>query len=219
MRKQYVDFLDRFDGGGAGQTGNSFQGGGLLSALGNIFATPYGSEDQARRAQRRQALGLLDTAAAPTPAKVKPAAPFAPRTAPPAGNITTSVLPPAMTGPMGTSFGAMGNPVDMSRDSAGMPPIPSHLTRPSVKQWYDHVQPEAVAVAIPQPPMPTASVQQPQPVPSMGQQGAALAGEAALMRANEYPHFGAWIDEFSQAYPGQTLNQYAELFLSLQGQQ
>ena len=119
MRKEYVDFLDHFDGGGAGQTGNSFQGGGLLSALGNIFATPYGSEDEERRAQRRQALGLLDTAAAP--------APFAPRTAP-------RTAPPAMTGPMGTSFGAMGNPVDMSRDSAGMPPpqIPSHLTGPKM---------------------------------------------------------------------------------------
>ena len=206
MRKQYVDFLDRFDGGGAGQTGNSFQGGGLLSALGNLLANPYGSEDQARRAQRRQALGLLDTAAAPAPARP---APFAPRTAPP-GNITTSVLPPAMTGSMGTSFGAMGNPVDMSRDIPAPPQIPSqipsHLIGPKV-------------VAIPQPPMPTASVQQPQPVPNMGQQSAALAGEAALMRANEYPQFAAWIDGFSKAYPGQTLNQYAELFLSLQGQQ
>ena len=78
-KKEYVDFLDHFDGGGAGQTGDSFQGGGLLSALGNIFATPYGSEDEERRAQRRQALGLLDTAAAPARAP----APFAPRTAPP----------------------------------------------------------------------------------------------------------------------------------------
>ena len=199
MRKQYVDFLDRFDGGGAGQTGNSFQGGGLLSALGNIFATPYGSEDQARRAQRRQALGLLDTAAAPAQAKVKPGAPFAPRTAPPRGDITTSVLPPPYKAP----------PYDPARMlEFNQPParLPSHLTGPKV-------------VAIPQPPMPTASVQQPQPVPNMGQQGAALAGEAALMRANEYPQFAAWIDGFSKAYPGQTLNQYAELFLSLQGQQ
>ena len=199
MRKQYVDFLDRFDGGGAGQTGNSFQGGGLLSALGNIFANPYGSEDQARRAQRRQALGLLDTAAAPAQAKVKPGAPFAPRTAPPRGDITTSVLPPPYKAP----------PYDPARMlEFNQPParLPAHLTGPKV-------------VAIPQPPMPTASVQQPQPVPNMGPRGAALAGEAALMRANEYPQFAAWIDGFSQAYPGQTLNQYAELFLSLQGQQ
>ena len=199
MRKPYVDFLDRFDGGGAGQTGNSFEGGGLLSALANIFANPYGSEDRARRAQRRQALGLLDTAAAPAQAKVKPGAPFAPRRAPPRGNITTSALPPPYKAP----------PYDPARMlEFNQPParLPAHLTGPKV-------------VAIPQPPMPTASVQQPQPVPNMGQRGAALAGEAALMRANEYPQFAAWIDGFSQAYPGQTLNQYAELFLSLQGQQ
>ena len=189
MRKEYVDFLDRFDGGGAGRTGNSFQGGGLLSALANIFATPYGSEDQARRAQRRQALGLLDTAAAPAQAKVKPGAPFAPRTAPP------YKAPPY-------------DPARMLEFNQPPARLPAHLTGPK-------------AVAIPQPPMPTASVQQqqPQPVPNMGQQGAALAGEAALMRANEYPQFAAWVNGFSQAYPGQTLNQYAELFLSLQGQQ
>ena len=96
MRRQYVDFLDRFDGGGAGRTGNSFQGGGLLSALANIFATPYGSEDQARRAQRRQALGLLDTAAVPAQAGVRAPAPFAPRAALPP-------IPSHLTGPkMGT---------------------------------------------------------------------------------------------------------------------
>ena len=128
MHKQYVDFLDRFDGGGAGQTGDSFQGGGLFSALGNLFANPYGSEDQARRAQRRQALGLLDTAAAPPQARP---APFAP----PRGNITTSVLPPAipahLTGPK------MGMPPQipshLTGPKMGMPPqIPSHLTGPKM---------------------------------------------------------------------------------------
>lgn len=194
-KKEYVDFLDYIDGGGAGQTGDSFQGGGLLSALGNIFATPYGSEDEERRAQRRQALGLLDPAAAPARAP----APFAPRTAPP--------IPSHLTGPkMGMPPPVVPSHLTGPKMGTAPPQIPSHLTGPK-------------AVAIPQPPMPTASVQQPQPVPSIGQQGAALAGEAALMRANEYPQFAAWIDGFSQAYPGQTLNQYAELFLSLQGQQ
>lgn len=125
MRKEYVDFLDRFDGGGAGQTGNSFQGGGLLSALANIFATPYGSEDQARRAQRRQALGLLDTAAAPAQATVRAPAPFAPQTAPPAGDITMSALPPAYKSP----------PYDPARMlEFNQPParLPSHLTGPKM---------------------------------------------------------------------------------------
>ena len=106
-KKEYVDFLDHFDGGGAGRTGNSFEGGGLLSALANIFATPYGSEDRSRRAQRRQALGLLDTAAAPARAP----APFAPRTAP------LQQIPSHLTGP-----------------KMGMPPpvVPSHLTGPKM---------------------------------------------------------------------------------------
>ncbi len=121
MRKEYVDFLDYIDGGGAGRTGNSFQGGGLLSALANIFATPYGSEDRSRRAQRRQALGLLDTAAAPAQAGVRAPAPFAPRTAPPAGDITTSVLPPPYKAP----------PYDPARMlELNQPParLPAHLT-------------------------------------------------------------------------------------------
>lgn len=125
MRKQYVDFLDRFDGGGAGRTGNSFQGGGLLSALANIFATPYGSEDRARRAQRRQALGLLDTAAAPAQAKVKPGAPFAPRTAPPAGDIAVSALPPVYKAPP-------YDPLRMLEFNQPPARLPSHLTGPKM---------------------------------------------------------------------------------------
>lgn len=121
MRKEYVDFLDRFDGGGAGRTGNSFEGGGLLSALANIFATPYGSEDRSRRAQRRQALGLLDTAAAPAQAGVRAPAPFAPRTAPPAGDITTSVLPPPYKAPP-------YDPVRMLEFNQPPARLPSHLT-------------------------------------------------------------------------------------------
>ena len=50
--KRFLDFLDRFDGGGMGQSGDTFEGGGLLSMLGNLFASPYGSEDLDRRARR-----------------------------------------------------------------------------------------------------------------------------------------------------------------------
>ena len=155
MRKQYVDFLDRFDGGGAGRTGNSFEGGGLLSALANIFATPYGSEDQARRAQRRQALGLLDTAAAPAQAKVKPGAPFAPRTAPPAGDITVSALPPVYKAPpydparmLEFNQPPARLPAHLTGPKMGMPPIPSHLTGPKMgaQQTINELDANSVAM-------------------------------------------------------------------------
>lgn len=52
--RKFLDFLDRIDGGGAGQSGDQFEGGGLLSLLGNLAAgiTPYGSEDERRAAAR-----------------------------------------------------------------------------------------------------------------------------------------------------------------------
>ena len=51
--RRFLDFLDMIDGGGAGQMGDRFEGGGLLSTLGNLVATPYGSEDERRAAARR----------------------------------------------------------------------------------------------------------------------------------------------------------------------
>jgi hypothetical protein len=59
-RAKFLDFLDMIDGGGAGQMGGEFQGGGILSEIANMIATPYGSEDPRRRDRRRKALGLLD---------------------------------------------------------------------------------------------------------------------------------------------------------------
>jgi len=64
-RAKFLDFLDMIDGGGAGQMGGEFQGGGILSEIANMIATPYGSEDPKRRARRRKALGLLDKIGTP----------------------------------------------------------------------------------------------------------------------------------------------------------
>ena len=44
-----------FDGGGAGKMGDKFEGGGILSALANALASPYGSEDEARKNARMAA--------------------------------------------------------------------------------------------------------------------------------------------------------------------
>lgn len=71
-RAKFLSFLDMIDGGGAGQVGGEFKGGGILSEIANLIATPYGSEDPERRGiaerrnrARRKALGLLDKIGTP----------------------------------------------------------------------------------------------------------------------------------------------------------
>ena len=53
--RKFLDFLDMFDGGGAGKMGDKFEGGGLYSMLANVLASPYGSEDEARKNARMAA--------------------------------------------------------------------------------------------------------------------------------------------------------------------
>ena len=70
---RFLDFMDMIDGGGAGTYGDKFEDGGIFSALANLVATPYGSEDPTRRARREaayRAAGLL----APEEAEAAPAA-------------------------------------------------------------------------------------------------------------------------------------------------
>lgn len=54
---RFAGLLDMIDGGGAGRSGDRFEGGGLLSMLGNLFAKPYEAqqrvEDIAARASAR----------------------------------------------------------------------------------------------------------------------------------------------------------------------
>jgi hypothetical protein len=79
---KFLDFIDMIDGGGAGRMGDTFEGGGIFSALANLMATPYGSEDEGRRASREAFLrsrGLLDEPAVASAAQ--------------------SAAAPAMTGP------------------------------------------------------------------------------------------------------------------------
>jgi len=51
---KYKGLLDMINGGGADAEGDKFEGGGLLSAIANALATPYGSEDRMRDAMRAQ---------------------------------------------------------------------------------------------------------------------------------------------------------------------
>lgn len=46
MNPQYINLLDMIDGGGAGRAGGRFQGGGILSALGNTMMRPAGYQNR-----------------------------------------------------------------------------------------------------------------------------------------------------------------------------
>lgn len=47
--KRFTGLLDMLDGGGAGQSGDKFEGGGLLSALGNLFMKPLAAQENVER--------------------------------------------------------------------------------------------------------------------------------------------------------------------------
>jgi hypothetical protein len=56
---RFTGLLDMIDGGGAGRSGDRFEGGGLLSAFANLFAKPYEAQDRVERiaADARSASG------------------------------------------------------------------------------------------------------------------------------------------------------------------
>lgn len=47
--KRFTGLLDMIDGGGAGQSGDKFEGGGLMSMLGNLFMKPYEAQQNVER--------------------------------------------------------------------------------------------------------------------------------------------------------------------------
>ena len=47
--KRFTGLMDMLDGGGAGASGDKFEGGGLLSVLGNLFAKPLEAQDRVER--------------------------------------------------------------------------------------------------------------------------------------------------------------------------
>lgn len=70
---QFLDFIDMINGGGAGASGSTFQGGGLLSDIANAVAKPYGYRErmqgmeQAKPMARPQAAPMQAPMAQPGP--------------------------------------------------------------------------------------------------------------------------------------------------------
>ena len=58
-RPRYTSLMDMIDGGGAGRSGDRFEGGGLLSLLANELFRPAGYEDRLR--QRKNDTGRAVT--------------------------------------------------------------------------------------------------------------------------------------------------------------
>jgi len=130
-RAKFLDFLDMIDGGGRGKMGGEFKGGGIISQIANLLATPYGSEDPVRRKQRQKALGLLDkigtkeeqasaaSRAAATPSVVTKPAPEAP---------VVSAGPTTRGGQRGPRVVPAGPPMPATAMSPVMPnqPMPSY---------------------------------------------------------------------------------------------
>jgi hypothetical protein len=94
----YQGFNDMIDGGGAGQSGQSFEGGGLLSMIANMIAKPRGSQ----QGQPEQAMGgLLSPQARPQmPMQAQPMQPQFPNTPPPGFQPPTQNPHPQMYQPM-----------------------------------------------------------------------------------------------------------------------
>ena len=47
--KRFTGLMDMLDGGGAGASGDKFEGGGLLSMLGNLFMKPMQAQENVER--------------------------------------------------------------------------------------------------------------------------------------------------------------------------
>ena len=164
-QKRYIDFMDMFDGGGAGQMGDTFQGGGLFSLIANMVADPYGSKDPERRKERMKALGLLDTSMDMSTPPVVPVVQPKPKpnkidTPPlrgPAGS-TSSINVPPLSGPAGMPVPPASGFMDIVRSAgslsgpAGMPGAPKEPSLIAAEQlanelgnaWYMMPQQEQI---------------------------------------------------------------------------
>jgi len=141
--KKFLDFLDRFDGGGMGQSGEKFEGGGLLSLLGNLMADPYGSEDKARMASRDAFYGAQDIggpAMSPAPAAMNNNQAAAARPAPPTDAQRFGMNPPA-------AYSA-APPTDAQRFGMN-PPAPYSAAPVNVGAPPSYMQPSSMGMPAP----------------------------------------------------------------------
>jgi hypothetical protein len=125
-QKGYLNFIDMINGGGMGAAGDKFEGGGLLSMLGNALGiAPYGSREREAqlKAMAEGSASMSAQGAAPAAGPVKRASEMA--TAPlnefgGAGPNIPNAMPSFGAGPI-DAFGGVGPMQYGGRGNAGMP--------------------------------------------------------------------------------------------------
>jgi hypothetical protein len=102
-QKGYLNFIDMINGGGMGAAGDKFEGGGLLSMLGNALGiAPYG-------AARERDLEMAANAAAGVAIKPDIMKPIIDAEKDAVGGVTQTKLPPAAQSPL-QAFGGQQPP-------------------------------------------------------------------------------------------------------------
>lgn len=143
----FLNFIDMINGGGAGRAGSKFEGGGLLSMLGNALGIrPYGYEDRLSQ-MRPQArpTGLLSTQgqtrpqARPLPMTgmdetLVPGPIYSGR-----GDVGMPVPNVQMPAEIGNSGSGMGLPQYSGRGTVGMP-IPPALNTPDGRAVLEYLR-------------------------------------------------------------------------------
>ena len=130
-KRKFLDFMDRFDGGGAGKMGDEFEGGGLLSAFANMAASPYGSEDETRRKARQDFYSSQNIGGGPQVDSARVSRPVA-RPA----SMTSGMSPLERFGGMPPAPYEAPSPLERF---GGMPPAP--YTAPSPLEQFGGMQP------------------------------------------------------------------------------
>lgn len=131
-RVEYLNFLDMIDGGGAGRSGDRFEGGGLLSLIANELFKPAGYEQRMLDRKNQTGRAVSSVVDELTKDRIRNRARMSEMER--QRGIQQDVMDPRGTNQMRPLPEPSGYP-DMS-----MPSIPGY-TAPQEKQYYDMYRP------------------------------------------------------------------------------
>src|SRR5210317_590562 len=118
--KRFTGLMDMLDGGGAGASGDKFEGGGLLSMLGNLFAKPLEAQQRVEDIAARTSSRDRDSSPKPVLREASQADAEAAMGLGPFGGTGPTVTPPDMLGsPQGLLAAQAANEAAMGLDPFG----------------------------------------------------------------------------------------------------